>query len=251
MNHSQAVAPNTCGYTNAHASAHTCAQANSRDICLVLASQSPRRRELLQKAGYTVFCMPAHIDEARHDDEAPEALVKRLSREKLLHVRAHFESLRQGSTWREMGVEGQTADNFFLAADTIVWTDAGEVLGKPRDEADAYRKLAQLSGTKHHVSTAVFMSYRGIDHQLIETTDVWFFPLHDTQINAYIQTHEPMDKAGAYGIQGGAALFVEKISGNYENVVGLPLAQTVRAIEDLYRQGQSASTRKSLEKTNR
>lgn len=210
---------------------------------IVLASQSPRRRELLLRAGISTYCIPSHINETKHVQESPKALVERLAREKLLYVYDHFSALLAANEQ----IETETAlcaqlssnpdKNFFLAADTIVWTEAGQVLGKPKDAADAKRKLSLLSDAKHHVSTAVYMRYQGISRSLIETTDVWFYPLSAQEIEAYVLSKDPMDKAGAYGIQGGAALFVEKISGNYENVVGLPLAHTVRAIRKLWQEG--------------
>lgn len=230
---------------------------------IVLASQSPRRKELLLRAGISTYCIPSHINETKHVQESPNSLVERLAREKLLYVYDHFSALlaanaqesthatspaktrtnpsENAQTETETALRAQLSSNpdknFFLAADTIVWTEAGQVLGKPKDAADAKRKLSLLSDAKHHVSTAVYMRYQGISRSLIETTDVWFYPLSAQEIEAYVLSKDPMDKAGAYGIQGGAALFVEKISGNYENVVGLPLAHTVRAIRKLWQEG--------------
>lgn len=234
---------------------------------IVLASQSPRRKELLLRAGISTYCIPSDINETKRAQEAPKTLVERLAREKLFYVYDHFSELMtantrasaratspantQANAHAKARTNAQTKaeaalrtqlspdpdKNFFLAADTIVWTEAGQVLGKPKDAADAKRKLALLSGTKHHVSTAVYMRYQGISHSLIETTDVWFYPLSAQEIEAYVLSKDPMDKAGAYGIQGGAALFVEKISGNYENVVGLPLAHAMRAIRKLWQEG--------------
>lgn len=230
---------------------------------IVLASQSPRRRELLLRAGISTYCIPSDINETKREQEAPKSLVERLAREKLLYVYDHFSDLlaanaqesthatspaktrtnpsENAQTETETALRAQLSSNpdknFFLAADTIVWTEAGQVLGKPKDAADAKRKLSLLSDAKHHVSTAVYMRYQGISRSLIETTDVWFYPLSAQEIEAYVLSKDPMDKAGAYGIQGGAALFVEKISGNYENVVGLPLAHTVRAIRKLWQEG--------------
>lgn len=222
---------------------------------IVLASQSPRRKELLLRAGISTYCIPSDINETKREQEAPKSLVERLAREKLIYVYDHFSELMTANTRANAHAKARTNaqtkaeatlrtqlspdpdKNFFLAADTIVWTEAGQVLGKPKDAADAKRKLALLSGTKHHVSTAVYMRYQGISHSLIETTDVWFYPLSAQEIEAYVLSKDPMDKAGAYGIQGGAALFVEKISGNYENVVGLPLAHAMRAIRKLWQEG--------------
>lgn len=222
---------------------------------IVLASQSPRRKELLLRAGISTYCIPSDINETKRAQEAPKTLVERLAREKLFYVYDHFSELMTANTRANAHAKARTNaqtkaeaalrtqlspdpdKNFFLAADTIVWTEAGQVLGKPKDAADAKRKLALLSDAKHHVSTAVYMRYQGISHSLIETTDVWFYPLSAQEIEAYVLSKDPMDKAGAYGIQGGAALFVEKISGNYENVVGLPLAHAMRAIRKLWQEG--------------
>lgn len=193
---------------------------------MILASQSPRRAELLEEVGFYLHIRPTHIDEARLPGEAPVQLVERLARQK-----AH-------AAWQ--GRESYVADPSLLGADTIVWTDSGEVLGKPRDAQDACRMLRDLSGATHHVSTGVCIMLEPLQEgqppretSFVETTDVTFYDLTDAQIAAYVATGEPMDKAGAYGIQGTGRLLVRKIDGDYFNVVGLPVGRTVRELDAL------------------
>ena len=187
---------------------------------MILASQSPRRRELLVQAGFDLEVVPADVDERRRGGESPADLVGRLAAQKAEAVRA--------------GLGRSPADGLLVAADTVVWTDAGEVLGKPRDAEDAARMLRALSGRTHHVSTGVCVmalrqdaSCAGI-RRFVETTDVTFWELTDPEVEAYVATGEPLDKAGAYGIQGAGRLLVRGISGDYCNVVGLPVARLVR-----------------------
>ena len=191
---------------------------------MILASQSPRRRELLEAAGFELRVVPASIDEARRAGEGPVALVERLAREKAAAV-----ADRLGD---EAGGEP------VVAADTIVWTDDGAVLGKPADDADAARMLRELSGRTHHVSTGVCLLAPARDghrarQSFVETTDVTFWELTDAQVDAYVASGEPADKAGAYGIQGAGRMLVRGIRGDYENVVGLPVARLVRELSEL------------------
>jgi septum formation protein len=193
---------------------------------MILASQSPRRAELLEEVGFYLHIRPAHIDETRLPGETPTALVERLACQK-----AH-------AAWQQR--ESYVADPSLLGADTIVWTDSGEVLGKPHDTEDARRMLRDLSGATHHVSTGVCIMLEPLEEgtspreaSFVETTDVTFYELTDAQIAAYVATGEPMDKAGAYGIQGTGRLLVRKIDGDYFNVVGLPVARTVRELDSL------------------
>ena len=187
---------------------------------MILASQSPRRRELLEEAGFSLEVLPADIDETRLPDEAPETLVGRLAREKAEATR--------------LLLKGSTTDPLLVAADTIVWTDDGEVLGKPADAADARRMLEGLSGRVHHVSTGVYVMLLSPAASVekttsfVETTDVEFYPLTSGEIRAYADSGEPLDKAGAYGIQDRGRLLVHGIRGDYFNVVGLPVARFVR-----------------------
>ena len=195
---------------------------------MILASQSPRRRELLEAVGFELTVAPADIDEHRLPGEKPVELVARLAREKAEASRA---------AWAASGAS-VPADQLLVAADTIVWT-ADDVLGKPADAADARRMLAELSGQTHHVTTGVcLMLLDGAcaterTASFTETTDVEFWPLVGDEIEAYVATGEPLDKAGSYGIQGEGRLLVRRITGDYSNVVGLPVARLVRELATL------------------
>ena len=172
---------------------------------LILASQSPRRRELLGlfKLPFTIQC--ADIDETMDSAKAPFDEVARVSR-------AKAEAVTRGE------------DDVVIAADTIVVCD-GQVLGKPADEADALRMLTLLSGREHQVMTGMTVLRGQTVLTCTEVTDILFRPLSQQEILSYIRTGEPMDKAGAYGIQGGAALFAQRMVGDYYNVVGLPVCR--------------------------
>lgn len=177
---------------------------------LVLASASPRRRELLTQAGFTFTVKPASISEDLKPGENPIAYVTRLAREKAASVFAEIRS--------------HDPSTVVLGADTTVVAPNGEVLGKPADPADASRMLRLLSGATHQVITGVaLVSQTGIEIAA-EVTHVSVLHLSDDEIDAYIATGEPMDKAGAYAIQGYAARWIPRIHGCYFNVVGLPLA---------------------------
>ena len=181
---------------------------------LILASASPRRRELLAQAGFTFEVHPAHINEDLHAGEDPIDYVVRLAREKAEAVYA------------------QTADTdaVTLGADTTVTLD-GHILAKPEDAADAARMLRLLSGRTHRVITGVAIASSIGVEVAAEVTGVQFLTLSDEEIAAYIETGEPMDKAGAYGIQGYAAKWIPRIEGCYFNVVGLPLAMVSTMLE--------------------
>ena len=172
---------------------------------LILASQSPRRRELLGLFRISFEIRAADIDEAMDPGKVPFDEVARVSR------------LKAEAVSREAG-------DVVIAADTIVVCE-GRVLGKPRDEEDAVAMLKLLSGRDHQVMTGmtVLRGDRVLTHT--EVTDIHFRELSDAEIRAYVDSGEPMDKAGSYGIQGGAALFCEKMSGDYYNVVGLPVCK--------------------------
>lgn len=179
------------------------------DVRLVLASASPRRRELLQQLGVNFSCDPAHIDESQFPAEAPEAYVQRIAQEKARAVAARHE----------------IPPCVVLAADTSVVVD-GSVLGKPKDRVDAQVMLERLSGRQHTVLTAVCVrSAVGEACQLV-ATQVEFAVLGPAVREAYLATNEPWDKAGAYAIQGLAGAFVRSLQGSYSNVVGLPLFET-------------------------
>ena len=180
---------------------------------VILASQSPRRRELLGLTGLPFIVRAADIDETMDPGKAPFDEVARVSRLKALAVA------------REPG-------DVVIAADTIVVCQ-GEILGKPRDAEDAFRILSLLSGRHHEVMTGMTVLR---DDEIIthtEVTKIHFRDLHPEEIRAYIATGEPMDKAGAYGIQGGAALFADQMEGDYYNVMGLPVCRLAMILRSL------------------
>ncbi|MFZ0663535.1 MAG: Maf family protein [Acidobacteriaceae bacterium] len=176
---------------------------------LVLASASPRRRELLAQAGFAFTVAPASIPEDLRPGENPVAYVTRLAREKAQKVYAQLDSPQS---------------TVVLGADTTVVAPNGEVLGKPADAADAARMLRLLSGATHQVITGVAVVSSEEIETAAEVTHVTVLTLSDEEIAAYVATGEPMDKAGAYAIQGYAARWIPRIHGCYFNVVGLPLA---------------------------
>jgi septum formation protein len=177
---------------------------------VILASQSPRRRDLLSLIHVPHEVRPADIDETYLPGEAPRAHAERLARGK---VQALSET-----------------DAAIIGSDTIVVVD-GDVLGKPRDDAEAARMLRRLSGRSHKVITAVAVSWRGQLTSDAEEVVVAFHDLSDAQIAQYVATREPMDKAGAYGIQGYGATIVRSVNGDYFAVMGLPLQLLVRLFD--------------------
>ena len=184
---------------------------------LVLASASPRRRELLAQAGFTFDVISADVPEVRKPGEDPIRFVTRLAREKAEAVLASHPV---------------TPGTMILGADTIVLID-DEVLGKPRDAADAARMLRLLSGQTHQVITGVCLAKGRERQRAAEVTFVRFATLSDDEIAEYVATGEPLDKAGAYAIQGRAGRWVPRIQGCYFNVVGLPLALVSSMIEGM------------------
>ena len=177
---------------------------------LVLASASPRRRELLSQAGFSFEVHPAHIPEDPNPDEDPIAYVTRLAREKAEAVFAELSSQNSGPLQ-------------VLGADTTVVLDKA-ILGKPEDSADAARMLRLLSGRTHRVITGIALVTAEDTKVAAEATSVEFLALSDEEIADYVATGEPMDKAGAYAIQGCAARWIPRIEGCYFNVVGLPIS---------------------------
>ncbi len=181
---------------------------------VILASQSPRRRELLTLVGIAHEVRPADIDEAYLPGETPRGHCERLSREK-----AHV-------------VAAASPDALVIGSDTIVVID-GDVLGKPRDEAHAAEMLARLSGRSHVVMTGIAVSWHGELRSDVVEVGVTFHRIDADDIQAYIATREPMDKAGAYGIQGFGATNIERVDGDYFAVMGLPLQRLVRLMTAL------------------
>ena len=179
----------------------------------MLASNSPRRRELLQAAGFEFEVTAIEVDETRGDAEAAERYVERLAQTKAL------------------AAERRGTDDIVVGADTVVVV-GGDVLGKPCDPADAARMLRRLSGRSHDVLTGVAVVWRGRMLSRVERTGVWFSRLSDADIAWYLASGEPMDKAGAYAIQGRASRFIPRIDGSYSNVVGLPIAAVVELLEE-------------------
>lgn len=199
-------------------------------MAMILASQSPRRRELLGQMGFSFTVRPAKGEELPHPELTPAQLVEELARQKALEVSAEAE-----------------ADDVVVAADTVVAID-GKVLGKPHDKVHAAQMLSALSGREHTVYTGVAVK-RGepllVEH---EATQVRFRPLTEREIDLYIQTGEPMDKAGSYGIQGYGALLVEGIRGDYFNVVGLPICRLGRMLAQVGEDALAQCAQKCAEK---
>ena len=184
---------------------------------IILASGSPRRKELMEMFHPPMLLIiPAKGEELPHPELSPAELVMELSRCKAAEVAAQYAA----------------AEDAVVGADTVVVLD-GEVLGKPRDAADAKRMLRALSGRAHTVFTGLTVMRNGQTLQHAERTEVYFRPLSEDEIDRYIATGEPMDKAGAYGAQGYASLFVEKLEGDFFNVMGLPLCALGNLLKQL------------------
>lgn len=179
---------------------------------IILASQSPRRKELLKLCGFDFEIKPADADETLPDGITPREAVCQLSKIKARAVNDN--------------------ENIIIGADTVVAL-GNEILGKPLDEEDAFLMLKKLSGKIHSVFTGVTLIKKDKEITFAEETKVEFYPLTDEEIKDYIKTKEPMDKAGAYGIQGFGGLLVKSISGDYNNVVGLPVAKLNKEIKEL------------------
>lgn len=183
---------------------------------IVLASASPRRRELLVMLGIKDFeIIPADYEEPYPDGMAPGSAVEYISMKKA-----------ESSAGKAPG------GSVVLAADTVVSLD-GRILEKPADAEDARRMLRSLSGRKHTVYTGIAVIHGGERRSDHCATDVWFKPLSDAEIDAYVATGQPLDKAGAYGAQDMAALFVERVDGEFWNVVGLPLCRLGRLLSEM------------------
>lgn len=180
---------------------------------LILASQSPRRQELLRLFGVPFWVEIADIDETMDPNRPPFDEVARVSRAKALAIRRQPEDV-------------------VVAADTIVVCQ-GRVLGKPHSEEEARQMLTLLSGRDHQVMTGVTVLRGEQERVFTEVTDLHFRPLSEKEILRYVRSGEPMDKAGAYGIQGGGALFCEKMAGDYYNVMGLPVCRLGQVLKEL------------------
>lgn len=179
---------------------------------LILASQSPRRREILDMLGFKFLCKPSDADETLPEGIEPAEAVRLLAK-------------------RKADAVGRPPEDVVLGADTMVVLDK-QILGKPHDTEDARRMLRALSSRTHTVFTGVCITGAGRSEQFVTHTDVTFYKLTDEEIDDYIATGDPMDKAGAYGIQSVGAVNVRKINGDYFTVMGLPAAETARALKN-------------------
>lgn len=190
---------------------------------LILASGSPRRRELLSQLGYQFDVLVPNVEEKRLDGESPVQYVERLSRDKAL---TGLELAKQNAA-NLMNEQNYVV----LGSDTIVVQD-NRVLEKPQNFSHAKEMLEYLSGTQHQVMTAVTVAAKEKHRSVVVTTDVWFKPLSEQEIEQYWQSGEPCDKAGSYGIQGLGGRFVTRIEGSYHAVVGLPLYETDQLLHE-------------------
>ncbi|MEH7354269.1 Maf family protein [Neobacillus drentensis] len=179
---------------------------------LILASSSPRRKELLENLHLTFAISSSEVDESFDPSLSPEEVVMELAERKA------------------QAVFNQNKDAFVIGSDTIVVAN-NRILGKPADEAEAISMLKSLSGQQHDVFTGVSIVSPESLTRFYEKTEVWFWELTDEEIKAYVQTGEPLDKAGAYGIQQLGSMLVKKINGDYFAVVGLPVARTIRELK--------------------
>jgi septum formation protein len=182
-----------------------------RESNIILASASPRRHEILARLGINFTAVASNVDERPHVDESPGDYIIRIARSKVVDVARKYES------------------GLVIGADTVVVLDS-KILGKPIDDEDARQMLFSLAGRWHAVMTGVALYDTATKAEVVdfEKTLVRFAPLTDAEINWYLATGEHKDKAGAYGIQGCAGLFIEEIAGNYHNVVGLPIPLVYR-----------------------
>ncbi|MGG1677579.1 Maf family protein [Neobacillus sp. NRS-1170] len=181
---------------------------------LILASSSPRRKELLETLQLTFAISSSEVDESFDPSLSPEEVVMELAERKAQVI---FK---------------ENPESFVIGSDTIVVAD-NRILGKPADEAEAISMLQSLSGRKHEVFTGVSIMSPTSSTRFYEKTEVWFWELTDEEVRSYVKSGEPLDKAGAYGIQQLGSMLVKKIHGDYFAVVGLPVARTVRELQQL------------------
>lgn len=183
---------------------------------IILASGSPRRRELLAQIGLDYEIITSNADENITEDK-PELLVMKLS-------------ARKAQAVEQTMSDKDKAECIVIGADTVVYSN-NKVLGKPTDKVDAFCMIKELSGSSHSVFTGVTLIENGVARSFCEETKVYVYDMTDREISDYIATGEPMDKAGAYGIQGAFAAFIRKIDGDYNNVVGLPVARLYQELK--------------------
>ncbi len=205
----------------------------TNSVKLVLASSSPRRQELLRNAGIDFLVQPADVPESRQAGESPVEYAQRLAREKAdaIWSACKTEAMRHSPRVHANQHPSEVRRTFVLGADTIVVVDS-QILEKPADAADATRMLRLLSGRTHQVTTGVCLIGDGFQDVRSETTDVTFDRLTEAEISAYVAHGEPMDKAGAYAIQGIASRWIRRLQGCYFNVMGLPVPLVYRMLRE-------------------
>lgn len=207
-------------------------QTNATKI-IILASQSPRRVEILKQMGIDCIVMPADIDESQMADETPADYVLRLAKEKAFAVFNKINKINKLSKAHRLEkLNSQYANMPILAADTTVALE-NVIFGKPENDADARQMLKQLSGTQHQVHTAVALVLNRQIELALSTTLVEMMPLSDAMIVAYIATNEHKDKAGSYAIQGLAGNWIKCIDGSYSGVMGLPVHETAMLLNKI------------------
>jgi septum formation protein len=204
---------------------------------LILASASPRRKQLLEGLGFTVKAVPSSVEEIRLDEESPVEFVKRISRDKVLAVarRTQAASLLEGTPPSVNAPKvGKDEPRWVIGADTVVVID-GVIFTKPTDNHHAYEMLSQLAGRPHEVITGfcIFDILKNKEGLQAVHTRVHFKPLSKREVEKYVAFGEGTDKAGGYAIQGVGAYMVERIEGSYTNVVGLPLCQVIEMMEEM------------------
>lgn len=180
---------------------------------IILGSKSPRRKELLEKLGYKFKIVPSDVDE-NIEEEDPIKKVLKIAKMKAIPILSQFPS------------------KLIITADTIVLNN-NIVLGKPKDKEEAYKMIRDLQNNSHYVYTAVVCINKDINVEFVEATKVYVVAMTDEEINEYINSQEPYDKAGGYGIQGMFAKFIEKIEGDYYNVMGLPICKLNKTIKEI------------------
>lgn len=195
------------------------------NMTVILASASPRRTELLEQAGISHLVMPSGCEEITHS-QIPEEVVKELSARKAEDVSARYQAEHPGEEFMVIG------------SDTVVAAEGG-ILGKPKDEEEAFRMISLLQGRSHQVYTGVTLlawkNGQKVQNTFAECSQVKVYPMSEEEIRAYIATGDSKDKAGAYGIQGRFAIYIQGIEGDYNNIVGLPIARVYQEMKGLYR----------------
>ena len=181
---------------------------------IILASASPRRKEILEQAGVEFVVIPSAYDEST------------------LEVTTIDEYSKKLSYYKAMDIYSKYPNDTIIASDTIVVIN-DKILGKPKDEQDAFEMLSLLSGNKHSVITSVCIMHQGKIDNFVSKNHVSFYKMSEKDINEYIATKEPMDKAGAYAIQGKAAKYIRSINGDYYTIVGLPIAKVIKSLKKL------------------